>query len=51
MNEFDSLRTIEERPDMITSEERHFIRHALGLTRKRVGYRNFFAAGPRRHYP
>ena len=31
--------------DMLTTEERHFIRHALGLTRNRVGYRNFYAAG------
>lgn len=30
---------------MLTTEERHFIRHALGLTNKRVGYRNFYAAG------
>jgi hypothetical protein len=30
---------------MLTKEERHFIRHALGLANKRVGYRNFYAAG------
>lgn len=29
----------------ITAEERHFIRHALGLTRQKVGYRNFYRAG------
>lgn len=29
----------------ITDEERHFIRHALGLTNGKIGYRNFYAAG------
>jgi hypothetical protein len=29
----------------LTSPERDFIRHALGLSRQRVGYRNFYAAG------
>lgn len=29
----------------LTKAERHFIRHALGLTRQRVGYRNYYAAG------
>jgi hypothetical protein len=31
--------------DDLTSEERHFIRHALGLTNQKIGYRNFYAAG------
>lgn len=29
----------------ITDKERDFIRHALGLSRSRVGYRNYYAAG------
>ena len=29
----------------LTSDESHFIRHALGLTNGKVGHRNFYAAG------
>lgn len=32
-------------PMQITDEERDFIRHALGLTYKKIGYRNFYRAG------
>lgn len=31
----------------ITADERDFIRHALGLTRQKIGYRNYFSAGPK----
>lgn len=31
---------------MLSPAQRHVIEHALGLTRGRVAYRNFFAADP-----
>lgn len=33
-------------PVDLTPKERHFIRHALGLTNAKVGYRNRFFADP-----
>ena len=35
----------EDGNSMITTKERSFIRHALGLTNSKLGYRNFYAAG------
>ncbi len=31
--------------DRLTEREREFIRHALGLSNRSIGYRNYFAAG------